>query len=618
MNEDLNDEKWNEALRDLAQEYHKPPMIVPREAMWASIVAGQRRHKTLSWRRFAPLAAAAVVLLAVGVGLGRWSATKGGVTPIRQTAMSQAVPEAYAIATTQQLVQAQALLTEFSANDRDAKTDARLASWARDLLSNTRLLLGNQRSRCDHAHAGSCAGAAAPQGRHSGGPGGSMKIALILAAALLGLARPARAQLAESAIIAVGAFPDDPADSLYTAARAALAERQYTKAAELFHEITTKYPGSTYAGTASYYEAFARYRLGDTDNLKISYRLLSASATTGDAKSLRAQVCQALVRKGDSSCKQQLIVDSNADTLATPTGDAHKCLTDDDDDNDVRIDALNALMNVDPEKAMPILRTVLARRDACSAVLRRKAVFLVSQKAGSDGADLLLATARTDPDEDVREQAVFWLSQVHDSRAVGMLDSLLLYSTDDGIREKALFALSQQHGSAMLRDFAQREAEPEELREKAYFWLGQSNDPEDRQWLRAQFAREKDEDLKEKIIFDVSQHHEGDTGQWLMGIAADASQSDDIRKKAVFWAAQSNLVTVQQLVALYSKVHDDEDLAEGLIFDFGQMHETAATDELMTIARSDPSQDRRKKAVFWLGQSHDPRVIQFLTELINK
>jgi HEAT repeat protein len=444
-----------------------------------------------------------------------------------------------------------------------------------------------------------------------------MKIVLILAAALLGLARPARAQLAESTIIAVGAFPDDPADSLYTAARSALAERQYRKAAELFHEITTKYPGSTYGATASYYEAFARYRLGDTDNLNVSYRLLT-SATTGDAKSLRARVCEALVRKGDSSCKKQLVVNSNADTLTATTSDAQKCATDDDDENDVRIDALNALLQVDADKAMPILRTVLARRDACSAVLRRKAVFLVSQKAGADGADLLLATARTDPDEDVREQAVFWLSQVADPRAGGMLDSLLLHSTDDGIREKALFALSQQHGSAMLRDFAQRESEPEDLREKAYFWLGQSNDPEDRQWLRTQFAHEKDEDLKEKIIFDVSQHHDGDTGPWLMGIAADASQSDDVRKKAVFWAAQSHLVTVPQLVALYTKAHDNDEMAEGLIFDFGQMHETAATDELMTIARSDPNQDRRKRAVFWLGQSHDPRVIQFLTELINK
>lgn len=444
-----------------------------------------------------------------------------------------------------------------------------------------------------------------------------MKIVLIFAVAVMGTMRPASAQLAESTIIAVGAFPDDPGDSLYTAARAALAERQFAKAAALFHEITTKYPGSTYAGTASYYEAFARYRLGDTENLKMSYRLLGES-TTSDARSLRTSVCEALVHKGDASCKKQLV--STADTSKTPTGDAQKCPTgnDEDDENDTRIAALNALMSVDPERAMPILRAVLARRDACSAVLRRKAVFIVSQKASSNGADLLLATARTDPDADVREQAVFWLSQVHDPRATGMLDSLLLYSTDDGIREKALFALSQQHGSSMLRDFAARQDEPEELREKAYFWLGQSINPEDRQWLRMQFSREKDEDLKEKILFDVSQHHDDDTGQWLMGIAADAAQSDDVRKRAVFWAAQSRLVTVPDLVALYAKVHDNQELADGLIFDFGQMHETAAIDQLMTIAKSDADPERRKRAVFWLGQSHDPRVVQFLSELINK
>ncbi len=140
MTDDVNEEKWNEALRDLARDYHQPPMIVPREAMWAAVVAGQRRRTTLSSRRFAPLAAAAVVLLAVGVGLGRWSAMRPST---RQTTgqVAAAVPEAYTIATTQQLVEAQALLTAFTANDRDAKTDARLASWARDLLSNTRLLL---------------------------------------------------------------------------------------------------------------------------------------------------------------------------------------------------------------------------------------------------------------------------------------------------------------------------------------------------------------------------------------------------------------------------------------------------------------------------------------------
>jgi hypothetical protein len=37
----------------------------------------------------------------------------------------------------------------------------------------------------------------------------------------------------------------------------------------------------------------------------------------------------------------------------------------------------------------------------------------------------------------------------------------------------------------------------------------------------------------------------------------------------------------------------------------------------MDIARHDADHDLRKKAVFWLGQRDDPRVRQFLEELIN-
>ena len=150
MSDDIAEEKFNEALRDLARDYNQPPMIVPREAMWAAIQAGQRRGRPramIFMRRFAPLAAAAVVVLAVGVTIGRLSAPHVA-NPPKTTVQAPTVPagaDAYAIATTQQLVQVQALLTAFNANARDtqadAKADAHLAAWARDLLSNTRLLL---------------------------------------------------------------------------------------------------------------------------------------------------------------------------------------------------------------------------------------------------------------------------------------------------------------------------------------------------------------------------------------------------------------------------------------------------------------------------------------------
>lgn len=446
-----------------------------------------------------------------------------------------------------------------------------------------------------------------------------MKLMLALALGLLAGAQPVRAaQLAEMPFpVPVGAYPDDPADSLYTAARAALAEKRYERAADLFHEIRTEYPKSSYVSDAAYWEAFSRSRLGDVDNLRQAYQILSSSAAklSKDAAALQIRVCSQLVQKGDKSCKQNII--SQADQGKEPTDDTSKCPT--EGDHDIRIDALEALMQMDPAQAMPILKQVLAKRDACSVELRRKAVFIVSQKAGSDAADILLETARTDPDQDVREQAVFWLSQVHnDPRAVAMLDSLLLHSDNEGIREKALFALSQQRerGSPFLRDFATRDGEPEELREKAIFWLSQTNNPDDEAWLRQQFRREKNEELKEKIIFAIAQHHDADNGEWILNVALDTTQSIEVRKKAMFWAGQGS-ATLEQLVSLYGKMQDTE-LKDALIFAFSQRHERGAIDELMTIAKTDKDAEARKKAVFWLGQSHDPRVTQFLSELINK
>ena len=47
----------------------------------------------------------------------------------------------YQVAANRHLANAEALLTAFRTDSRDARMDAQLSTWARDLLSNTRLLL---------------------------------------------------------------------------------------------------------------------------------------------------------------------------------------------------------------------------------------------------------------------------------------------------------------------------------------------------------------------------------------------------------------------------------------------------------------------------------------------
>jgi hypothetical protein len=90
----------------------------------------------------------------------------------------------------------------------------------------------------------------------------------------------------------------------------------------------------------------------------------------------------------------------------------------------------------------------------------------------------------------------------------------------------------------------------------------------------------------------------------------------EMRKKALFWAGQGG-TSMDKLTSLYSRM-DSREMKDQMIFVFSQRRERAAFDKLMDIAKNDPDREARKKAMFWLGQSRDPRVAEFLSDLINR
>ena len=433
----------------------------------------------------------------------------------------------------------------------------------------------------------------------------------------------------QSAVLAPAPWAKaDPADSLYRLAREALSRGDYKRAAEIFHRIPERYPQSAYAGQSLYYEAFSLYRSGGDDDLSSARDRLNQlkqkypTVAKSDATTLLTRVCGELAKRGDESCAAS--IDSTAQgTINVDSGDARsrqsgRACPSEDDENDDRIAALNALLQMDADRAMPILQKVLARRDPCSAGLRRKAVFLVSQKRTDQTANILMGVARNDPDQEVREQAVFWLSQVPGSTP--LLEQILKGNDNQDIKEKALFSISQQNeprAQQVLRDFALRDNEDSDLREKAIFWLGQRRSTENTEFLRNLYSRLTNEDLKEKVLFSLSQQKGAGNEQWLMSIAVNPKEDIELRKKALFWAAQSGVAT-SELSNLYTRLTDTE-LKDHMIFVFSQrQHDPAAMDRLFDIAKNEKDPELRKKAIFWLGQSRDPRVQQFLIDLINR
>jgi hypothetical protein len=93
----------------------------------------------------------------------------------------------------------------------------------------------------------------------------------------------------------------------------------------------------------------------------------------------------------------------------------------------------------------------------------------------------LLRLAKNDAvAHETRRTAVFWVSQAAGEAATRGLDSLATDEREDrDIREQAVFALSQrprEEGVPALIRIAGTNKDPE-VRKKALFWLGQSEDP---------------------------------------------------------------------------------------------------------------------------------------------
>ena len=437
----------------------------------------------------------------------------------------------------------------------------------------------------------------------------------------------------------------DPADSLYKVGRSALNQSRFRDAATAFRRIRERYPRSGYTPDALYWEAFALHRLGGGQSLRAALAALDMqrdrypqAATRGDGDALRARVNAALARAGDARSAQEITVtaadaavppvppvapsvsstSSSSRTIRAPRPPRATKKGDCADDDDTKAIALNALLQMDAERAVPILEKVLARRDSASVCLRRRAIFLISQKQTGRTEEILVNAVQNDPDPEVRGNAVFWLSQVNSDRAVSALESILRTSRDAELQEKALFALSQQESPralGILRTFAEREDAPEELRANAIFWLGQRSGGDNAEYLRTLYGRIRNAELREKILFSVSQSGDPASANWLLGIAKNEQEPIDLRKNALFWAGQGK-ASITELVRLYADVRDRE-MREQLVFVYSQRNEREALDKMMDIARRDPDPEIRKKALFWIGQSKDPRATQLIQDILE-
>ena len=140
----MTDERFERRLVEAAQDYHRPP-ATPREEMWQGIAARRaaRRRRAATWRPVLRWGVGIAAVLALGIGIGRWTAEprRTGPAPVAAAGGGDRGPLAYRVAAAQYLTRTEALLTGFRSEARSGQADAQFAQQARDLLGTTRLML---------------------------------------------------------------------------------------------------------------------------------------------------------------------------------------------------------------------------------------------------------------------------------------------------------------------------------------------------------------------------------------------------------------------------------------------------------------------------------------------
>jgi HEAT repeat protein len=400
----------------------------------------------------------------------------------------------------------------------------------------------------------------------------------------------------------------DPADSLYRLGRRALDEKEYANAARLFDQIITRHPRSQYAPDALYWKGLALYRDGNLDGavdaLEAQAQRYPRATTRGDGASLLITVKGEQAKRGNATARRDVAAAANA---------GGGC-----QDMQIQTAALDALQRMDPDRVLPLLRKVLARRDECSLPLRKNALFILAQRGGADREKLLLELAKTDPSADIRSDAIFHLSAAKSDLAVDALEDVLLHTTDQSSRSNALFALAQNpidRARKILRDFAVSDNAPTSLRNDAIFHLAQRHSEADVAWLREAYARIADAQVRENIMFHIASHPSAETDKWLVTVILDNKEKLEQRKNALFHLA-SHKSTADDLGTVYDGTTSVA-VKKDIIFFLAQSPDPKALDKLIAIAKRDASTELRKEALFHVANSKDPRALKALEEIVT-
>jgi HEAT repeat protein len=258
-------------------------------------------------------------------------------------------------------------------------------------------------------------------------------------------------------------------EDLYDEGNDAIDEHDWKRAARAFQRVADM--KMSHADAALYWLAFSQGKMG----------LRSEAITT----LLRLKSEYPKSKWNDDSRKLDLEIRQSAGQQIEP-----ERVT----DLELKLIALNGLMNSDPERAVPILDSLL--RTSKEPKLKDKALFILSQSSSQQAYDVLSRVARNGADPDVQRRAVRYLGIMGGERNRKLLADLYNSTPDIDIKKSILKSYMISGDRQHLFQLAK--AEPNvELRMEAINQLGLVGGRDE---LSELYSTETSVEVRKKII----------------------------------------------------------------------------------------------------------------------
>src|SRR6516225_2113137 len=372
----------------------------------------------------------------------------------------------------------------------------------------------------------------------------------------------------------------DRMQELYDEGRGYLDEESYGDAARAFSTLAQMHGPQTDA--ALYWLAYAQTKQGKRD---------AALSTIAE---VRKSYPQSRWKKDAEALEIEIRQSSGTKPNPEAVGD-----------EELKLLALQGLMNSDPQKATPLIAKVLA--GSSSPAVKSKALFVLAQSGSLEAMDILGKIALGQSNPELQRKAVQYLGMFGGDRAKKTLAEVYTGTNDASIKSAVLKSYMMSGDKQSLLNAAKNEKN-DGLKHEAIKQLGLVGGESELEQL---YRTESSTEVRREILqaFFLA----GDAKRLVE--AAEGEKDPELRRAAI-----KNLGLVggkdasDALQSIYAKETERSLKEEVLNAYFLQGNSTA----LVAIARSEKDPGLRKKAVEKLSLIGDKTATDYMMEILQK